>query len=310
MTAALASLSFFLLLYASAAALYVVLEQRRRPVDQRLSDIAIKIKLADGADEAQAADGRNLGRLLLNWARDRMPVPKRDSAHTEKLSETLVQAGYRPGALAAFYLVWVGATAFGALLGALTGWWFGEMPWQSLVLATSGGMVGLLLPTYVIKRRARMRQVAIARQLSDALDLLVVCVEAGLGLHEAIKTVGLESQRQQRVIGDELMRVSADLQSGGTLGSALRALAERTAVEDIKPLAAMMIQSEQLGSQLGPALRATSDALRATRRLRAEEAAQRTSIKVLIPLTLLVLPAMMMVVVGPAMVQILRAFHR
>jgi tight adherence protein C len=309
MTAAIASLSFFLLLYASAAALYMVLDQRRRPVDERLSDIAIQIKLTDRG-YPEDSDREGLGRQLLRWMRDRMPAPDPNSGRGEKLSQTLVQAGYRPGAFAVFYLVRLGAIAAGALLGVLIGWWFREIPSQTLVLALAGAALGVLIPTYVVTRNARIRQTAIARQLSDALDLLVVCVEAGLGLHEAIRTVGLESQRQGRVIGDELLLVSGEMQAGGTLGNALRSLAERTAVEDIKPLSAMLIQSEQLGSQLGPALRATSDALRARRRLRAEEAAQRTSIKVLFPLVLLVLPAMMMVVIGPALVEVLRIFQR
>ncbi len=310
MTAAIASLSFFLLLYASAAALYMVLEQRRRPVDERLSDIAIKIKLADRGGDDPGSERDNIGRQLLRWMRDRVPAPAPDSASAEKMNQLLVRAGYRAGALPVFQLVRFGAIAAAALAGALIGWRFGELRSQTLVLALSSGTLGFLIPTYVVTRRARIRQTAIARQLSDALDLLVVCVEAGLGLHEAIRTVGIESQRQGRVIGDELLLVSAEMQAGNTLGNALRALAERTAVEDIKPLAAMMIQSEQLGSQLGPALRATSDALRAKRRLRAEEAAQRTSIKILFPLALLVLPAMMMVVIGPALIEVLRTLHR
>jgi tight adherence protein C len=309
MTAAIASMTFFLLLYAGAAALYAVVEQRRRPVDARLSDIAIKIKLADSVGRGESENRDGLGRMLLNWARDRMPASAVDSVRSEKLSETLVQAGYKPGSLPNFHLARLALAVGGGLTGAVLAWWFHVLPAQAFVLVSAGAMVGILGPTYSLKRQARRRQIAIARQLSDALDLLVVCIEAGLGLHEAIKTVGGESQRQGRVIGDELLRVSGDMQAGGTLGSALRALAERTAVEDIKPLAAMLIQSEQLGTQLGPALRASSDALRARRRLRAEEAAQKTSVKILIPLVLLVVPSMMLVVIGPAFVQIMRAFH-
>ncbi|HEV7987357.1 MAG TPA: type II secretion system F family protein, partial [Candidatus Binataceae bacterium] len=152
---------------------------------------------------------------------------------------------------------------------------------------------------------ARKRQNAIARQLSDVLDLLVVCVEAGLGLFEAIKIVGTESERQKQEIGRELALVTSEISAGATLGQALRNLAERTAVEDIKPLAATLIQSEQLGAQIAPALHASSDALRTRRRLRAEEAAQRTTIKILFPLVLFVLPAMLLVIVGPAIIQIL-----
>ncbi len=310
MTAAIASLTFFILLYAAAAAMYVVIEQRRRPVDERMSDIALKIKLTDRAFEGSKEDRESLGRQLLTWARARVPAPSPDSARSEKLSQTLAQAGFlRSASFQVFQLVRIVAAVSVALLAAGAGWWFGAAPSQIIVLGSCGVFLGVLVPTYIVTRRARIRQNAIARQLSDALDLLVVCVEAGLGLHEAIKVVGVESQRQNRVIGDELAMVSGEMSSGGTLGNALRSLAERTAVEDIKPLAAMLIQSEQLGAQVGPALRATSDALRTRRRLRAEESAQRTSIKILFPLALFVLPAMLMVIIGPAMIQIIRTLQ-
>jgi len=135
----------------------------------------------------------------------------------------------------------------------------------------------------------------------------VVCVEAGLGITESIKMVGSEADRQGQLIGRELSMVSGELNSGAGLGRALRALAERTNIEDIKPLAATMIQSEQLGSRMGPALRALSDSLRSSRRMRAEETAQKTTVKILFPLVFFILPAMMIVIVGPAMMQILHA---
>jgi tight adherence protein C len=164
----------------------------------------------------------------------------------------------------------------------------------------------MFIPSYYLGRRARKRQAAIAKQLSDVLDLLCVCVEAGLGLYEAIKIVGSEAERQKQEIGTELSLVSSELSAGGTLGAAMRNLAERTAVDDIKPLAATLIQSEQLGAQIAPALKASSDALRTRRRLRAEEAAQKASIKMLFPLVTFVLPAMIMVIVGPAMIDLIK----
>jgi tight adherence protein C len=101
--------------------------------------------------------------------------------------------------------------------------------------------------------------------------------------------------------------VSGELSAGSTLGQALRSLADRTAVDDIRPLAATLVQSEKLGAQMGPALRSISDTMRTTRRLKAEEAASRTTVKILFPLVLFILPAMMSVIVGPAMIQIMRA---
>ncbi len=184
---------------------------------------------------------------------------------------------------------------------------FGFHGIKPLVAMLAGAGLGAFGPSYYIGRRARNRRDRISSQLSDVLDLLVVCVEAGLGLSEAIKIVGSESARQKQEIGGELSMVSAELSAGASLGQALKSFADRTAVEDIKPLAATLVQSEKLGAQIGPALRSISDTMRTTRRLRAEEAAAKTTVKILFPLVLFILPAMMSVIVGPAMIQIMRA---
>ncbi len=136
-----------------------------------------------------------------------------------------------------------------------------------LLFGIGGIGIGIFVPSYYLGRRARTRQNAIARQLSDVLDLLVVCVEAGMGLFEAIRIVGTECERHGQEIGTELSLVATDISAGASLGQALRGLADRTAVDDIKPLAATLIQSEQLGAQIGPALKSSSDALRMRRRL-------------------------------------------
>ena len=192
-----------------------------------------------------------------------------------------------------------------SLIALFIGIFSGQPSGTTIAYAGAGAAIGFFIPSYYLGNRARARQGAIARELSDVLDLLVVCVEAGLGLYEAIKVVGSEAERHGQVIGRELSLVASEVSSGSSLGVALRGLAERTAVEDIKPLAATLIQSEQLGAQIAPALHASSDAMRARRRLRAEEAAQKTAVKILFPLVLFVLPAMLMVIVGPALIQIL-----
>jgi tight adherence protein C len=197
----------------------------------------------------------------------------------------------------------IGMTCAGLALSVLLGW----SGVRTVMVMVAGAAAGAWVPLQLLTRRAKKRRAEIAGQLSNVLDLLVVCVEAGLGVTEAIKMVGSESDRQGQLIGRELAMVSAELNSGRGLGFALRALAERTRIEDIKPLAATMIQSEQLGSRMGPALRALSDSLRNSRRLRAEEAAQKTTVKILFPLIFFILPAMMIVIVGPAMMEIIRA---
>ena len=301
------AVSVFCLLGAGGMAIYVALYGSHRVIEERFADLAIKMRASQGAFDEDQPHDESLGRMLFKWASARVPAPNLDTPSGEKLSDTLTQAGFiGSGAAHVFQVFRVMAALAVALLMAFGAILLGK-PFGSIILfGMIGLLVGAFIPTYYLKRRARTRQLAIATQLSDVLDLLVVCVEAGLGLFEAIKVVGTESERQAQEIGRELSLVASEISAGASLGQALRNLADRTAVEDIKPLAATLIQSEQLGAQIAPALIASSDALRTRRRLRAEEAAQKTTIKILFPLVLFVLPAMLMVIVGPAVIQIIK----
>jgi tight adherence protein C len=218
-----------------------------------------------------------------------------------------VRAGFiRSGALRTFQLIRIISLLTIGIVGFIAATVFGVAAGRAFLITMVSLAAGYFLPLLYLRRRANKRQKDIARQLSDVLDLLVVCVEAGLGLFEAIKIVGDETERQGQAIGTELALVSVEVAAGGSLGQALRNLSDRTAVEDLRPLAATLIQSEQLGSQIGPALRASSDSLRTKRRLRAEEAAQKSTIKILFPLVLFILPAMLIVLLAPAMIQAVR----
>jgi tight adherence protein C len=245
---------------------------------------------------------------MFDWVLRRVPAPTPDSPTGEKLSQSLVQAGFiRSSALQTFHAIRVISVLGGGAAVLLAALAMGLPTASAIFYAICGALIGALIPSFVLSRRAAKRQHEIGRQVSDVLDLLVVCVEAGLGIFEAIKIVGNETERQNQAIGKELALVSGEITAGVSLGNALRNMADRTSVEDIKPLAATLIQSEQLGAQMAPALRAISDTLRSRRRLRAEEAAQKTTIKILFPLILLVLPAMIMMIIGPAMIQIARS---
>jgi tight adherence protein C len=301
----LISIAFFFLIGAAAIALYLAVFGGRQ-VEERFADLAVKMRLAQGSIEDGDID-TGLGRMIFRWAVKRLPPPNRDSPQGEKLSQTLVQAGFLKSSAAQTYQVLrIFAAAGTGALGLVIGLILHGSASQPLLFAVMGAGIGLFVPSYILGRRARIRQGAISRQLSDVLDLLVVCVEAGLGLYEAIRIVGTECERQGQEIGTELSLVASDISAGASLGQALRGLADRTAVDDIKPLAATLIQSEQLGAQIAPALKASSDALRTRRRLRAEEQAQKASIKILFPLVLMVLPSMIALIVGPAILQIFK----
>lgn len=293
---------FFVLVYLSALAFRGMLKSARRPVDERFSALARQVQFAKSGGATPT-----LGRRLVAWIIRRVPTPDPESASAEKLGHELVHAGI-PGADAVnrFYVARVLLAVAAGVAGVVFATIFGHSQMDIVVAAFSASSATVMGLHLYVKRRARLRQTAIASELSEAVDLLVVAVESGLGLAEAIQIVGTEAQRQHQVIGREFAIVSAEMSAGKTLGDALRSLADRNAVDDLKPLAATLIQSEQLGTQMGPALRASSDALRDARKLHAEEAAQKLSIKVLFPLVLLVLPAMLMLILGPAMLQILR----
>ncbi|HYL57875.1 MAG TPA: type II secretion system F family protein [Candidatus Acidoferrales bacterium] len=299
-------IAVFFLAGAAGLALYLALSPNSRAVDERFADLALKMRVSQGALEGDSQD-QGVMRMLFKWASKRVPAPDMNTPAGEKLQQTLAQAGYLKSSAAQTYqvvrvLLAIGGGALGLLIGVI----FHSSASQPLMFAFGGFGIGIFVPSYVLGRRARIRQNAISRQLSDVLDLLVVCVEAGMGLYEAIRIVGTECERHGQEIGTELNLVATDISAGATLGQALRGLADRTAVEDIKPLAATLIQSEQLGAQIAPALRSSSDALRMRRRLRAEEDAQKASIKILFPLVIFVLPAMIAVIVGPAMISVLR----
>ena len=286
-------------------ALYLAITPQNRAVDERFADLAVQMRASQGALAGDNQDD-NLLAMVFRWAAKRVPAPNMDTPTGEKLQQTLMQAGFlKSSAPQTYQVARVLLAIGGGVLGLLFGAFVYTSASQPLLFGLAGVCMGVFVPSYYLGRRARTRQNAISRQLSDVLDLLVVCVEAGMGLFEAIRIVGTECERHGQEIGTELSLVATDISAGASLGQALRGLADRTAVEDIKPLAATLIQSEQLGAQIGPALKASSDALRTRRRLQAEEEAQKASIKILFPLVVFVLPAMIAVIIGPAMISVM-----
>jgi len=159
-----------------------------------------------------------------------------------------------------------------------------------------------VLVTVMLKRRARRRIGVITRALPDSLDLMVVCLEAGLGLNATIARVGEERATLNDALGDEFRQVSLEMRSGRSREDALRALGARNGSDDLKALVALMIQSDKLGASMAQTLRSHADLLRTKRRQRAEEAARKLPIKMLFPLALLILPTIFVVTAGPAFI--------
>jgi tight adherence protein C len=173
------------------------------------------------------------------------------------------------------------------------------------LMALVAGIVGFLLPDFVLRRKIRKRQEEITDSLPDALDLLVVCVEAGLGLNAAFIKITEEFKLSSPALSEEFDIVNREMVAGKPRQEALRALTERTGVEDVKSLVAMLIQTEKLGTSLAQSLRVHSDSLRMRRRQKAEEAAAKTTIKLVFPLVFLMFPALFIVILGPGVIKII-----
>ncbi|HEY5996443.1 MAG TPA: type II secretion system F family protein, partial [Candidatus Deferrimicrobiaceae bacterium] len=221
----------------------------------------------------------------------------------------LYQAGFRkPGSLRVYRVVRI---AFPLLLlvlfvgyGKVSGVGNGALA----MLALCGAGLGMIIPPLFLQRAARKRQEAIRDALPDALDLLVVCVEAGLGLSGALVRISDEFRLSAPVLSEELDVVNREMVAGKPRVEALRALSDRTGVEDVQSLVAMLVQTEKLGTSLAQSLRVHSDSLRTRRRQRAEEAAAKTTIKLVFPLVFLIFPALFIVILGPGVIQIMKIF--
>ncbi len=164
---------------------------------------------------------------------------------------------------------------------------------------------GFYLPNYFLTLKTRGRQQQIMEGLADALDLMVVCVEAGLGLNAALKRVADEFRLGNPVLSEEFNLVNLEIRAGLEREQALRNLGERTGVEDLASLAAVLIQADRFGTSIATALRVQSDMMRTKRRQKLEEKAAQTPVKLIFPLLLFIFPALMVVITGPAAIQML-----
>jgi tight adherence protein C len=178
--------------------------------------------------------------------------------------------------------------------------------WNPVLFPIIAGVLGYLLPDIFLTWRMNVRQRQLQRGLPDGLDLLVICVESGLGLDQALMKVTQEVRITHPELSDELQLVNLEMRIGKTRIDALRELARRTGLEDIKSLVAMLVQTDRFGTSVAQSLRVFSDDLRIKRRQRAEEMSAKTSVKMVIPLVFFIFPALLAVILGPAVLTLLR----
>jgi tight adherence protein C len=167
-------------------------------------------------------------------------------------------------------------------------------------------VVGYMIPESWLLWRIHSRQIKLRRGLADGLDLLVICVEAGLGLDQALLRVSQELKVTHPELSDELQLVNMEMRVGKSRLEALRELARRTGLDDIQALVAMLVQTERFGTSVAQSLRVHSDDLRTKRRQRAEELSAKTTVKMVPPLVFFIFPALMVVILGPAVISLMR----
>ncbi|TMQ51495.1 MAG: type II secretion system F family protein [Candidatus Eisenbacteria bacterium] len=297
----LATILFAVAFGTGLLAVYQILVRDRDPVVARLRDLRARTVAA--RPEVKKERAWTLADALATLGGF---LPTRES--DESLRSGLERAGIRaPRA----ELVFLGTKVFLAFTSGLA--WVTisyalARPMGSILL--QGGIavvVGFYFPTFWLYRKGEARKAQIQAALADTLDLLVVCVEAGLALNAAIERVGREVELSSPALSDELLLANQEIQTGLARSEALRRLARRTGVEDIYALTAMLIQAEKLGASIAQSLRAHAESMRTKRRQRAEQAARKAGIKLAFPLVFMIFPALLIVILGPAAIQLMQA---
>jgi tight adherence protein C len=271
---------------------------------------------ADGAGAAVGSEAPPAGMAdqlkaqlqdLLEWF-GRMNQP----SNVEEVRATrckLINAGYRSGKAPIFFLgaklmLAIGIVCLLAMIPAqVLGFPSALKLTFFFVLAAA---CGYYAPALWLWRAIAVRKDKLQRAIPDALDLMVVCVEAGLGLDQAIGRVGEEIKRAHPELNDELNLLTLELRTGMSRQEALRNLAHRTGLEELANLVALLVQTDRFGTSIGQALRVHADSMRTTRRLKAEELAAKLPVKLLFPLIFFIFPSLFIVTIGPACIRMVR----
>ena len=308
--ALLITVTIFLATVLAALALYWWLEERREALPRRFEELVGSSKEDRGANLSTAE--KWIGKLRMRFA----TTLGGETELAEMLSGKeltgsrllLSQAGYRGVGVYTVYLIvrWVAPVAL-AVLAFVYGKFSGSPSRSIFIITVSAGILGFIIPDILLRLRIRQRVEEITNALPDGLDLLVVCIEAGLGMNAAFIKITEEFRLSSPALSEEFDVVAREIVAGKPRPEAMRALADRTGVEDVKSLVAMLVQTEKLGTSLAQSLRVHSDSLRVRRRQRAEEAAAKTTIKLIFPLVFLLFPALFIVLLGPAFIQIFHA---
>jgi tight adherence protein C len=259
-------------------------------------------RIAAGETEAVATSRRAQLESLL------APIAARVGGASEEIRQRLIQAGLRDESSLVIYVGLRFALPLVLAVGAfLAGSLLGSEPTRRLLMLLAAAIVGHVAPSYWLDKRLKQRQSEIRRALPDALDLLVVCLEAGLSLGAGIARVAQEFVRSSPALCQELRLVTVEMQAGKGGADALRALAGRVGLQEVSALSAMLIQTERFGTSVSDALRVHCQGMRQDRLQKAEEIAQKAAVKMVLPASVFIFPATLLVVAGPAGLKLIEA---
>ncbi len=241
---------------------------------------------------------------VLHQIGSRVPSSEAEQA---TLKTNLIQAGFRSeNAAAVFYGVRILTTLMMLIVSLMLEASMPSNPAMKMALMGFGCMTGWILPRMFLERKVKKRMETVRLSLPDALDLLVVSIEAGLGLDQAIQHVARELMVSHPQLSEELSLVTLEMRAGKRRSEALRNLADRTGEPEIRKLGAILIQNDRFGTSMGESLRTHSDFLRTRRRQDAEERAGKVGVKLVFPIFFFILPSMLIVAAGPGILQIFK----
>jgi tight adherence protein C len=271
----------------------------------------VRRRVAEATGESASAAGGarrlDFGRLVEPIAKYVLPAKAAEQSRTQ---ERLIQAGFRSReALRKFYALKVVFALVLPLAVFVGGRWFPELSTTTVLFFIAlAAMIGVRLPDVVLDRLRDRRLKRLRVAFPDALDLLVVCVESGLGLGPAIERVARELEISHRDLAQELALVNAEISAGVERPTALRNLSKRCGLEDIKGLVGLLVQTIKFGTSVADALRVYSEEFRDKRMQKAEEEAAKIGTKMIFPLVFCMFPAFFIVAIGPAVMRFLDAF--
>ena len=304
----LVALSTFLVIMLAGTAVFLYLNTREVLQTWRRRAVGQVVATEASADSGGFTElVQSQIRAMLEWsAKLNQPSNVEEMRATRRL---LITAGYRNGKAPVFY---TGAKLILAVAAVVL---VAMIPVKMLGFPSATNLIfyyllaatcGYYAPSVWLRRAIANRQDNLQRAIPDALDLMVVCVEAGLGLDQAIARVGEDVNQAHPALGDELNILSLELRTGIQRQEALRNLAHRTNLDEVRNLVALLVQTDRFGTSIAQALRVHADSMRTTRKLKAEELAAKLPVKLLLPLIFFIFPSMFIVTVGPACIKMVR----